>query len=78
MMSASLRLQLDRIIDAPGVITSLTRTLNAPAWPPVQVSGHGHKLSFAAETWEPLLRVRVEEALEETFEGPWRDLARWL
>jgi hypothetical protein len=69
-MSVSLRLQLDGRVDASGVVGGLAQTLNAPAWPSVDISAAGQSLSFAADTWEPLLRVRVEEALEQILGGP--------
>ena len=72
------RLQPDARIDASRLAGGLTQTLNAPAWPSVAISASGPSLSFAADAWEPLLRVRVEEALEQILGDPWQHLARWL
>jgi hypothetical protein len=76
--SVALRLHVDARVDAPRLVAGLAQTLNAPAWPSVAISAFGPSLSFVADTWEPLLRVRVEEALEQILGVRWQHLARWL
>jgi hypothetical protein len=43
----------------------------------VDIFTSANALWFAAETWEPILRVRVEDALEKIHGGSWRELAHW-
>jgi hypothetical protein len=75
---ASVRLQLASAIDVAAVADALLGALNPPGWPLVEVFASGDHVAFAADTWEPLLRARVEEALEQVLGNPWRDLAQWL
>ena len=76
-MSASARLELYGVIDVKCLVEDLVRVLNRPEWTPVEISTSAEGLCFAADTWEPILRVRVEDALEEIFGALWRELADW-
>jgi hypothetical protein len=76
-MLASVRLELDGVIDPPDLVEDLGRILNGPTWTVVEIITSPGTLCFAAETWEPILRVRVEDALEEILGGLWRELAHW-
>jgi hypothetical protein len=77
-MLASLRLQVHDAVDAGQLVARLTRTVNSPGWPFVDVYVSGDRLSFAAETWEPVLRVRIEDALEHVLGVRWREHAQWV
>ena len=77
-MSASVRLQLEDVADPTGLAAGLVRALNAPPdLARVKISPEDSAVSFACDTWEPLLRVRVEDALEELLGSAWRELAHW-
>jgi hypothetical protein len=76
-MSASLQLHLEDVADLSGLVAGLVRALNAPTWARVEVSTENSAVSFACDTWEPLLRVRVEDALEDLLGSAWPELARW-
>jgi hypothetical protein len=71
--SAFLHLKIiDRI--APRELKqALAQHVNRPWWPVVEIRIAGSTLSCGANTWEPLLRVRVEDALEEILGLLWRD-----
>jgi hypothetical protein len=65
-------------VDLLDLIARLERTVNQPRWPRVRMRAHGNRLSFVAETWEPILRVRIESGLEQVLGVGWNDQARWL
>jgi hypothetical protein len=55
----------------------LRQRLNQPCWPPVTVATSQEDLSCSAETWEPILRVRIEDALVELLGPTWEDIVTW-
>jgi hypothetical protein len=75
--AAELRLQLLSSGEESHLATDLRQRLNRPGSPTVEVTIAGVTVSCIAATWEPLLRVRVEMALEEIFGNVWRELVRW-
>jgi hypothetical protein len=56
----------------------LTDRLNRPSWPRVDIAVTDDILACRATTWEPLLRVRIEEALDDLLGVVWRDSLHWV
>jgi hypothetical protein len=75
--AAQLRLQLLGEAEESRLAADLRARLNQPGWPGVEVTLAGPMVNCIASTWEPLLRVRIEEALEEILGGRWRERVRW-
>jgi hypothetical protein len=74
MISAAVRVDLEDLIDVSGLVANLGRALNAPSSARVEISTEGSVVYFACDTWEPLLRVRIEDALEALLGSTWREL----
>lgn len=49
----------------------LAERLNLPHWPPVDIVARGPAITCRSLTWEPLLRVRIEEAIESWLGPRW-------
>jgi hypothetical protein len=49
----------------------LAGRLNLPHWPPVDIIASGPVISCRSLTWEPLLRARIEEAIEAWLGHRW-------
>jgi hypothetical protein len=77
LASACLRIQTIKPIERPQLARLLKLRMNRPRWPAVDITIAGDTLSCRATTWEPLLRVRVEDALEEVLGSLWRDTIEW-
>jgi hypothetical protein len=52
----------------------LDLALNRPGNPSVDVVAGADVLTFTADTWEPILRSRVEDALDDLVGRGWRDV----
>jgi hypothetical protein len=59
------------------LVATLTRRLNGRAEPPVSVTAEDDLVSFRADTWQPLLLARVEDALDELLGSAWRCAFSW-
>lgn len=59
------------------LVTTLTRRLNRLTEPPVAVTADNDIVSFQADTWQPLLLARVEDALDELVGSAWRCGFSW-
>jgi hypothetical protein len=65
--------------DDSELLARLIAVLAAQNAPPISIDGTPTAvLSFACETWEPMLRSRVVQALEVAFGPGWRDVVRAL
>jgi hypothetical protein len=73
LRSAFLHLEIIDRIEPGELKQGLAQRVNRPRWPVVEITIAGSTLSCGANTWEPLLRVRVEDALEEILGSLWRD-----
>jgi hypothetical protein len=78
LSGALLRLRMHDHVDASRVATELACRLNAPRWPIVEVTATETTISCSSQTWEPLLRVRVEDAVEQWLGHLWRDNIQFL
>ena len=61
----------------PALVTTLTGRLNSRAQPPVSVRADNDLVCFQADTWQPLLLARVEDALDEEIGSAWRCGFSW-
>jgi hypothetical protein len=59
------------------LVTTLTGRLNGRAEPPVSVTVNGGVVCFQADTWQPLLLARIEDALDELIGSAWRCAFSW-
>jgi hypothetical protein len=75
---ASLRLRVFDLMELPDLVPRLKLRLNQPRWPAVEIAVEGDTLSCKADTWDPLLRVRIEDAISELFGSAWRDSVEWM
>jgi hypothetical protein len=66
----------DRLV-AKDLAPRLRHRLNQPRWPPVTVATTHENLCCSAEIWEPILRVRIEDALVELLGPTWEDTVMW-
>jgi hypothetical protein len=65
--------------DESDLLARLTSALAAQNAPPISIDRTPTAvLSFECETWEPLLRSRVVQALEVALGPGWRDVVRAL
>jgi hypothetical protein len=65
--------------DDPELLARLTAALAAQSDPPIAVGrSRTAVLSFECETWEPILRSRVVEALEVAAGPDWQQLVQPL
>ena len=71
-MPAVLNLKPVDTPDLRPLVTGLKRRLNRRAEPPVSVTVINDLVCFQAETWQPILLARVEEALDELIGSAWR------
>jgi hypothetical protein len=60
------------LADFATLIPGLNGRLNRPAEPPVSMTLVDGVLAFRAETWQPILLARVEDALDELLGSEWR------
>jgi hypothetical protein len=67
---------LDRV-DVDHIASELDARLNQPGYTPVEVSAARNVLSFRGQVWTPILRVRVEDALEGLLGATWRGRFEW-
>lgn len=51
----------------------LAGRLNLPNWPAVDIVASGAVISCRSLTWEPLLAVRIEEAIEAWLGHRWTE-----
>jgi hypothetical protein len=77
MSNSSVHLHVANGVDEL-LVAELAGRLNRKGWPPVHVSASTDSLAFVAQTWQPVLKVRVEEAIEGILGTSWGDYARWL
>jgi hypothetical protein len=63
--------------EVQALVTVLRRRLNRSAEPPVLVTAVNDLVCFRAETWQPILLARVEEALDELIGSAWRCGFAW-
>jgi hypothetical protein len=71
MKTATMRLRALAPIP-PQQLADLRAELPRPGAPSVEVSVSGDVLSFSCRTWEPMLGVRVEDALERLMGHAWQ------
>jgi hypothetical protein len=57
--------------------STLPGRLNRRAEPPVAVTADSDTVCFEADTWQPLLLARVEDALDELVGSAWRCAFSW-
>jgi hypothetical protein len=76
--SARLRLPVLNGAELPGIGPGLSRRLNRPGWPAVRIETVGDTLVCTADTWEPILRARVEDAVDELLGSIWRESIQWV
>jgi hypothetical protein len=74
---SQLRLKILDRHDVPGIARELGAQVNGPGWPEVGIMVDNRVVLCNADTWEPLLRVRVEEALEVLLGMRWREAVQW-
>jgi hypothetical protein len=63
--------------DVQALVSTLTGRLNRLAEPPVLVTVDHDVVRFQADTWQPLLLARVEDALDELIGSAWRGGFSW-
>lgn len=73
----ALSLKAVETADVQTLVTTLTQRLNRVAEPPVLVTVDDDLVSFRADTWQPLLLARVEDALDELIGSAWRCGFSW-
>lgn len=56
----------------------LAGRLNLPHWPAVDIIASGTVISCRSLTWEPLLRVRIEEAIEAWLGHRWPESVEFI
>jgi hypothetical protein len=62
---------------APQIARELKRRVNRSRWPTVDVTLHATTLHCRADIWEPILRIRIEEALGQLLRSAWPDVVSW-
>jgi hypothetical protein len=75
--SALIRLHAAKHTDMVILLRRLNSQLNRSPGPPVLVTAVDGLICFRAETWQPILRARVEEALDELIGSTWSCGFRW-
>jgi hypothetical protein len=78
MLSASVWLSVSDTLEVEQLAANLLAQLNQPRWPPVEIAISDRRIACQAETWEPILRVRIEDALDVLLTGLWRDNVGWV
>lgn len=68
----ALSLKAVETADMQALVASLKRRLNRLAEPPVSVTVVSDRVCFQADTWQPILLARVEDALDELIGTAWR------
>jgi hypothetical protein len=74
---ATVRLQAWRANGIDDAARWLSNRLNGPREATVDISVEDDVISITADTWEPILRVRVEDALDAELGWLWRDHFVW-
>lgn len=74
---ATVRLRAWRANGLDDAATWLSNRLNGPREANVDISVEDDVISITADTWEPILRVRVEDALDAELGWLWRDHFVW-
>jgi hypothetical protein len=69
---SDLSLKSVETVNVQALVSTLRRRLNRLAEPPVSVTVDNDLVRFQAETWQPLLLARVEDALDELIGSAWR------
>jgi hypothetical protein len=72
MDTSAVLLRASEPSDIGVLLPALRRQLNRPAESAVLVTEVGERVCFRAQTWQPILRARVEEALDEVAGPTWR------
>jgi hypothetical protein len=72
MDTSAVLLRASEPSDVGVLLPALRRQLNRPAESAVLVTEVGERVCFRARTWQPILRARVEEALDEVAGPTWR------
>ena len=75
--SALIRLHAAKHTDVGVLLRRLNSRLNRSPEPPVLVTEVDGLICFRAQTWQPILRARVEDALEELIGSTWSCGFRW-
>lgn len=70
---AVVRLEAVAPAEASRTAFELAGRLNLPNWPAVDIIASGTVISCRSQTWEPLLRVRIEEAVEAWLGHRWSE-----
>ena len=63
--------------DMQALVAGLNPRLNRRAEPPVSVTLSNDLVCFRADTWQPILLARVEDALDELIGSAWRCGFTW-
>jgi hypothetical protein len=77
LLVSALSLKAVETANVQALIATLTRRLNRLAEPPVSVRVDNDLVCFQADTWQPLLLARVEDALDELIGSAWRCGFSW-
>ena len=75
--SALIHLHAAEHADMVVLLRRLNSQLNRSPGPPVLVTEADGLICFRAQTWQPILRARVEDALEELIGSTWSCGFRW-
>jgi hypothetical protein len=78
METAMVTVQAIDSADVDVVLPKLRARLEEPGYPPVEIiTVSSGILRFQAHTWTPILRVRVEDAMESVLGAAWRGRFEW-
>jgi hypothetical protein len=74
---SALSLKAVESANVQALVATLTPRLNGSSEPLVSISAEDDLVSFRADTWQPLLLARVEDALDELLGPTWRCAFSW-
>lgn len=69
--AALVRLEVLEPAETSRAAFELAGRLNRPHWPAVDIIANETVISCRSQTWEPLLRARIEEAIEAWLGHRW-------
>ena len=76
--AALVRLEAGGSAEASRTAFELAGRLNLQNWPAVDITASGAVISCRSQAWEPLLRVRIEEAMEAWLGHRWPERVGFL